>query len=113
MRPSTGLVSSQGVVPLAHSFDTPGPLAKDPEDLANLLEVLKTDSKVLSERNVPLTPKTLDWSSIRIGTLAPDRSPYPDFIVKPVEEATVQAVSTHVKTMSYAVGLTASRLGKR
>ncbi|KIV88454.1 hypothetical protein PV10_08137 [Exophiala mesophila] len=100
MRPSTGLVSSQGVVPLAHSFDTPGPLAKDPEDLANLLDVLKTDSKVLTERNLPLTPKKLDWSSIKIGTLAPDRSPYPDFIVKPVEEATEQATRETLKAYS-------------
>lgn len=96
MRPSTGLLLSQGIVPLSHSFDTPGPLAKDPEDLANLLEVLKTDHEISSPKALPLANKKLDWSSIKIGTLAPGRSPYPDFVIKPVEEATAQAVRSIV-----------------
>jgi aspartyl-tRNA(Asn)/glutamyl-tRNA(Gln) amidotransferase subunit A len=40
LRPSTGLVSNEGVVPVAWSFDTVGPIARSAEDCALLLEAI-------------------------------------------------------------------------
>jgi amidase len=40
IKPTTGLVSRAGVVPLGESFDTPGPMARDVVDAATLLSVL-------------------------------------------------------------------------
>jgi aspartyl-tRNA(Asn)/glutamyl-tRNA(Gln) amidotransferase subunit A len=40
LRPSTGRVSNRGVVPVAPSFDTVGPIARTAEDCALLLEVV-------------------------------------------------------------------------
>jgi aspartyl-tRNA(Asn)/glutamyl-tRNA(Gln) amidotransferase subunit A len=40
LRPTTGLVSNRGVVPVAWSFDTVGPIARSAEDCALLLEAI-------------------------------------------------------------------------
>jgi aspartyl-tRNA(Asn)/glutamyl-tRNA(Gln) amidotransferase subunit A len=40
LRPSTGLVSNRGVVPVAPSFDTVGPIARSAEECALLLEAI-------------------------------------------------------------------------
>lgn len=40
LKPTLGLVSRTGVVPIAHSQDTAGPMARTTDDLALLLEVL-------------------------------------------------------------------------
>jgi amidase len=39
-KPTVGLVSRDGVVPIAHSQDTPGPMARNVTDVARLLEVM-------------------------------------------------------------------------
>jgi len=40
IKPTVGLVSRNGVVPLAHSFDTAGPIARDVTDAASLLSAV-------------------------------------------------------------------------
>ena len=40
MKPTVGLVSCDGIIPISHSQDTPGPLGRSVEDVALLLEVL-------------------------------------------------------------------------
>jgi aspartyl-tRNA(Asn)/glutamyl-tRNA(Gln) amidotransferase subunit A len=39
-RPSAGLLSTEGMVPLSHSFDTPGPMTQNVRDATVLLEIL-------------------------------------------------------------------------
>ena len=39
-RPSQGLLSNAGIIPLAESFDTPGPITQTAEDARMILEVL-------------------------------------------------------------------------
>src|SRR3990170_3168574 len=41
LKPTIGRVSVEGVLPLAHTLDTPGPLCRDVEDAALLFNVLK------------------------------------------------------------------------
>lgn len=40
VKPTVGLISREGVVPLAHTFDTPGAIASDVREAARLLEAL-------------------------------------------------------------------------
>ncbi len=40
IRPTLGLVSHEGTIPVSKLFDTAGPMAKSVEDLANLLDIL-------------------------------------------------------------------------
>jgi Asp-tRNA(Asn)/Glu-tRNA(Gln) amidotransferase A subunit family amidase len=58
-KPSYGLVSTQGVVPLAASMDHPGPMARCVWDLAVLLQVMREgtdDSLVEAVQRVPERP---------------------------------------------------------
>jgi aspartyl-tRNA(Asn)/glutamyl-tRNA(Gln) amidotransferase subunit A len=52
LRPTTGRVSNRGVVPVARSFDTVGPIARSAEDCAVLLEAIAGFD--------PRDPSTLD-----------------------------------------------------
>jgi len=60
MKPTFGLVSGRGVLPLSRSFDTPGPMCRSARDCALLLSVLSgaddghsADSIAAIPRNVP------------------------------------------------------------
>jgi aspartyl-tRNA(Asn)/glutamyl-tRNA(Gln) amidotransferase subunit A len=53
LRPSTGLVSTQGMVPLSWSVDTVGPMARTAEDCALLLEVLVGEGMTLETPDEP------------------------------------------------------------
>jgi aspartyl-tRNA(Asn)/glutamyl-tRNA(Gln) amidotransferase subunit A len=52
LRPTTGRVSNRGVIPVARSFDTVGPIAQSAEDCALLLEAVAGFD--------PLDPSTVD-----------------------------------------------------
>ena len=41
LKPTVGMLSRSGVVPFAPYFDTPGPMAKDVESLAILMDVMQ------------------------------------------------------------------------
>jgi aspartyl-tRNA(Asn)/glutamyl-tRNA(Gln) amidotransferase subunit A len=47
-RPSAGVLSAQGMVPLARSFDTAGPMTRTVEDAAILLQALATSPMAIS-----------------------------------------------------------------
>ncbi len=58
VKPTVGLVSRDGVIPIAHSQDTPGPMARTVADVARLLEVMAA-----ADRNDPASaarPPDLD-----------------------------------------------------
>ena len=46
-KPSLGVVSGAGVVPIAHSQDTAGPIARTVTDAAALLDAMRTDGKAV------------------------------------------------------------------
>jgi len=58
VKPSLGLVSRTGIIPIAHSQDTAGPMAKTVEDAAILLTVMlgqdDNDSVTLNPNNKPI-----------------------------------------------------------
>lgn len=78
LRPSKGLSSIYGVMPLAHTQDVAGPLAKNVEDLAIVLDIVKgydlNDSATEVTRNAAIPEfvaalQDVDISTLRIGRL--------------------------------------------
>lgn len=55
IKPTVGLVSRTGIIPIAHSQDTAGPMARTVKDAAILLSVLS-----LADENDPITLTNLD-----------------------------------------------------
>ena len=83
-KPSVGMVSRAGVVPLVPSQDSPGPIAGSIEDLALVLSVLagadSSDTASLDmpqDLSGPLTPR--DPATIRIGVPRRAMTERPDF----------------------------------
>ena len=62
-KPSLGVVSGVGVVPIAHSQDTAGPMARTVADAAALLDAMRTDGRAMG----PLPSGALN--GVRVGVL--------------------------------------------
>jgi Asp-tRNA(Asn)/Glu-tRNA(Gln) amidotransferase A subunit family amidase len=70
LKPSYGRVSLRGIVPLAHSMDHPGPMARSVHDLAILLQAIAgpdPDGRRSRRRAVP------DYTALLNGPLRPPR----------------------------------------
>ena len=72
LKPSYGLVSTRGVVPLAHTFDHVGPMARNAADLALVLQAIAGhDREDENSREFPRTDYTAalqqDVSRLRLG----------------------------------------------
>ena len=61
MKPTLGLVSRNGIVPIAHSQDTAGPMARTVADAAALLTVL-AGSDARDAATVEATPRATDYT---------------------------------------------------
>ena len=62
IKPTVGLVSRSGIVPIAHSQDTPGPMARTVADAAVLLAAMAgTDLRDDATRDA--SPKAMDYAS--------------------------------------------------
>jgi amidase len=64
IKPTIGTVSQRGIVPIAHSQDTAGPLARTVADAALLLSVLVEPGDVVAEPFVPA-----EVSGLRVGVV--------------------------------------------
>lgn len=81
LKPSIGLVSRTHVVPISHSQDTPGPMARSVRDVALLLSVMTapdpadpaTARAVKKDYAAGLSASAL--SGMRIGVIRPDMTP--------------------------------------
>ncbi|KAG7558169.1 hypothetical protein FFLO_02896 [Filobasidium floriforme] len=77
LKPTVGMLSRAGVVPFAPYFDTPGPMAKDVESLAILMDVMNgrddEDLKTLEVDRIPRGVRYIDscdnptFAGLRIG----------------------------------------------
>ena len=77
LKPTVGMLSRAGVVPFAPYFDTPGPMAKDVESLAILMDVMNgrddDDLKTLEVDRIPRGVRYIDscenptFAGLRIG----------------------------------------------
>ncbi|KIW91565.1 uncharacterized protein Z519_07532 [Cladophialophora bantiana CBS 173.52] len=87
IKPTIGLVPQAGIVPISPNFDTAGPMAKTPYDLAVLLDAI-----VEPERKLPsyTSALTQSWGDISVATLDPQVWRLPDSWMRQVENATQQ-----------------------
>ncbi|KQM64449.1 amidase [Sphingomonas sp. Leaf17] len=73
MKPTIGLVSGVHVVPISHSQDTPGPMAKSVADAAALLSVMAVPGPGRRDYAAGLSRAAL--SGLRVAVLRPDMTP--------------------------------------
>ena len=79
LKPTVGLVSRKGVIPLAHSFDTAGPIARNVTDAATLLSAISRpdSSDVVNQRAPGGPPPGHDFTrTLRTGALQGARLGY-------------------------------------
>ena len=103
LRPTKGLSSIYGIMPLSHTQDVAGPLARHIEDLAIVLDLttgydpLDTDTELMRERDVVLFSPALGSVSLqglRIGKL----EAYLDN-AEPAIQALFQQAFAHLETL--------------
>ncbi|EXJ68778.1 uncharacterized protein A1O5_07709 [Cladophialophora psammophila CBS 110553] len=87
IKPTIGLVPQAGIVPISPNFDTAGPMAKTPYDLAVLLDAIVDPERKLPSYTSALTQS---WSDISVATLDPQVWKLPDSWLRQVENATQQ-----------------------
>lgn len=85
IKPSIGRVSQSGIIPISHTMDSAGPMAKTPHDLAALLDVISGTDEFATLGG--------SWDDFSIATVDFKKWwPGEDYL-KPVESATKQMVS--------------------
>lgn len=89
IKPTIGLVSSSGILPISTKFDSAGPMTKSSYDLAALLDVITArDPSESYTKNL-----TKSWSDISVAVLDPEIWKFPESYVKPADDAEAQIVS--------------------
>ena len=69
LKPTTGLLSRSGIVPISSTFDTPGPMTRNVLDNAIMLDAMSgTDKNDAASKNNPINKKY--WEEVKTGTLA-------------------------------------------
>ncbi|KAL9565717.1 hypothetical protein ACKAV7_009899 [Fusarium commune] len=82
IKPSIGRVSQSGIIPISHTMDSAGPMAKTPDDLAALLDVISGTNEFATLGG--------SWDGLSIATVDFKKWwPGEDYL-KPVESATKQ-----------------------
>ena len=112
IKPTIGLVSQESIVPVSHTFDSAGPMAKTPYDMAILLDaIVEPDAK----QNPASYTRALtgSWSNICVATLDPEWGKFPDGVVRPVPEATEQMVSVPASFTPPVLTLTRTRRSEK
>ncbi|RKL48109.1 hypothetical protein BFJ70_g2467 [Fusarium oxysporum] len=89
IKPSIGRVSQSGIIPISHTMDSAGPMAKTPHDLAALLDVISGTDEFATLGG--------SWDDFSIATVDFKKWwPGEDYL-KPVESATKQMVTAYDK----------------
>ncbi len=88
LKPTLGLISQDGIIPIAHSQDTAGPMARSVADIAILLGVMQTPFGEVAGHRLPGDyTRFLDRHSLRGKTIGVDRrylAPPYDFPINPL-----------------------------
>lgn len=96
MKPTIGLVSQKGIIPVCPYCDTAGPMATSVLDFANTLQAI-VDPKLLNK--VPkggyAAAVTGSWDGIRIGALNPEDWRIPTFACAKDADFEEQQVGDH------------------
>lgn len=88
IKPTIGLVSQDGIIPISSTFDAAGPMTKSPYDLAALMDIIASTKPA-----EPYTSSlTKSWSDISVACLDPEKWKLSEEDVKPVAGAEAQIV---------------------
>ena len=92
VKPTRGIVSNKGIIPISTELDTAGPIGKSPMDIANLLTVLVDPATTSMPEGGYVSALGGGWGELKVGTLSPSIWTSPPEITRPAEEATKQIV---------------------
>jgi Asp-tRNA(Asn)/Glu-tRNA(Gln) amidotransferase A subunit family amidase len=92
IKPTVGKFSTRGIVPFHPKFDTPGPMAKTPVDLAIGLDAIAGPVGERKERAYAEAANNTSWKDLRVGLLDPTTWKQPPHMIKPVTSASEQMV---------------------
>ncbi|KAG8161020.1 hypothetical protein KVR01_009284 [Diaporthe batatas] len=90
IKPTIGLISQQGIVPISSLADSAGPMTKSVLDQANLLDILVDPTKTSIPQGGYKTALTGSWADLKIGVLDPADWGTSDSWTKPDPGATKQ-----------------------
>ena len=79
LRPTTGVISQNGIIPISFTLDTAGPFTRTVEDAAVMFAGL-TDTPVIEENGVSLKGMTIGYNEWNPGNL-------PEQVIRKTEEA--------------------------
>ena len=88
IKPTIGLVSQRGIIPVSHNCDSAGPMARNPYDLALVLDNILESPPAYSYTSFI----TDSWSEIAVGALDYQKWWHDTGFLKPVEKATKEMV---------------------
>jgi amidase len=98
LKPTIGIVSQDGLIPVSRLCDTAGPMTKSSRDLALLLDVLVDSSTTKVPDGGYVSSVTGSWGKIRVGVLKPSDWYLKDPPLKYIKEAEDQMVSPSKST---------------
>lgn len=93
MKPTLGLIPQQGICPICLEFDSAGPIARSPRDIALLMDVLVDPSQNAKPDGGYASKITGSFDGIRIGVLDPKEWHLPPIVAVPNSEVYKQQVS--------------------
>ncbi|KAK4182338.1 amidase signature domain-containing protein [Podospora australis] len=96
LKPTRGIVSTHGIVPISRFGDAPGPMAKTTAEVAVLLDVLVDASKTRVPENGYASCVTGSWEGLRIGALDPNVWKFPPQFRKVLDPGMEQQLITQV-----------------
>ena len=92
LKPTLGLIAQAGIIPIAHSQDTAGPMARTVTDLAILLGVMRSPFGAVAGHQVPHDyTQFLDDRSLEGATIGIDQRYLTDAYAFPVNPNTLEA----------------------
>lgn len=92
IKPTIGLISGRGIVPISDVSDSAGPFTKSVEDLAILLDILVDPTTTKIPEDGYINSLSTSWSSLKLGLLDASTWNWPSTLVKYDEGATTQMV---------------------
>jgi amidase len=93
IKPTMGLVSSAGIIPVSPFADSAGPMAKSAHDIATLMDILVDQTKTKMPSGGYTGCLTASFENISIGALDPEVWNVPPHVTTPNEGASKQMVS--------------------
>ncbi|RDW76971.1 amidase signature (AS) enzyme-5 [Coleophoma cylindrospora] len=92
LKPTIGIVSQDGVIPISKLSDSVGPLAKSTRDVAIMLDAMVDPSTTTIPEKGYSSYLSTRWKGLKVGAVDVEPWLLSSFLVKPVESATRQEI---------------------